>query len=47
MSVYKENESKRHFCGMINGLAFLPTNKSRKWHEFFKKEIGQATFKLF
>ena len=35
-SIYKEDESTRHFCGMIDGLAFLPIDKVVDGMNFLK-----------
>ncbi|XP_066965677.1 uncharacterized protein [Macrobrachium rosenbergii] len=35
-SIYKEDESTRHFCGMIDGLAFLPSDRIIDGMNFLK-----------
>ena len=39
---YKSDETFKHFCGMVDGLAFLPTNLVQDGMEFLRENAPEA-----
>jgi hypothetical protein len=39
---YKKRDDVRHFCGMLNGLAFLPVDEVTEGMEYLRDKVPDA-----